>query len=65
MLDAIILVLSTALSKMMVGGMAFRLLQAKKVFLKNWVVQVKAYRGFAGTHPFCLPWAAGARRASV
>ena len=65
MLDAIILVLSTALSKMMVGGMAFRLLQAKKVFLKNWVVQVKANRGFAGTHQFYTLWAAGARRAPV
>ena len=59
------LVLSTALSKMMVGGMAFRLLQAEKVFLKNWVVQVKAYRGVAGTHPFYSLWIAAARRASV
>ena len=50
---------------MMVGGMSFRLLQAEKVFLKNWVVQVKAYRGVAGTHPFYSLWIAAARRASV
>ena len=47
MFDVSILVLSTAPSKMMVGGKSFRLLQAEKVFLKNRVVQVKAYRGVA------------------
>jgi hypothetical protein len=46
-------------------SVALRLLQTEKLFLKNWVVQVKANRGVAETHPFYTLWAAVARRASA